>query len=105
VYLVFYFGPARGRGVTPHPDGVSVPDSPDDIRRALDAAVPAEHRSRIACSVVDVSPPASRSSASGTRRKSSKREAASSKRKSSPQARPSGASKKSALRRAPKKGH
>ena len=105
VYLVFYFGPARGRGVTPHPDGVSVPDSPDDIRRALDAAVPAEHRSRIACSVVDVSPPASRSSASGTRRKSSKREAASSKKKSSPQARPSGASKKSALRRAPKKGH
>jgi hypothetical protein len=105
VYLAFYFGPARGRRITPHPDGVSVSDSPDDIRRALDAAIPAEHRSRIACAVVDVSPPASRSSASGTRRKNVKGAAASSKKRSSPQARRGEASKKSASRRAPKKGH
>jgi hypothetical protein len=73
VYLVFYFGPRRGRGITPHPDGVSVIDSPDDLKKALDKSVPAELCNRITCAVIDVSPPASpRSSASKPQRKNAK---------------------------------
>jgi hypothetical protein len=59
VYLVFYFGPDRGSGITPHPNGALLADSPEELKRALDASVPAEHRDRITCAVVDVSPPAS----------------------------------------------
>jgi hypothetical protein len=58
VYLVFYFGPGRGRGITPRPDGALLADSPEELKVALDASVPAEHRDRITCAVIDVSPPA-----------------------------------------------
>ena len=58
VYLVFYFGPGRGSGITPHPGGALLADSPEELKRALDASVPAEHRDRITCAIIDVSPPA-----------------------------------------------
>jgi hypothetical protein len=58
VYLVFYFGVGRGRGITPRPDGALSIDSPEELEKALSASVPAEHRDRITCAVIDVSPPA-----------------------------------------------
>lgn len=58
VYLVFYFGVGRGRGITPRVGGAPLPDSPEDLEEALNASVPAEHRDRITCAVIDASPPA-----------------------------------------------
>lgn len=58
VYLVFYFGPSRGGSMTPHPEQITLKESPEDLQHALNAAVPAEHRDRISCVVIDVSPPA-----------------------------------------------
>jgi hypothetical protein len=58
VYVVFYFGPERGRSITAHPGGVEVPDSPRALEEALNAWVPPEHQNRITCVVIDVTPPA-----------------------------------------------
>jgi hypothetical protein len=58
LYLVFYFGTGRGCSITPHPEGALLTDSLEDLERALSASVPAEHRDRITCTVIDVSPPA-----------------------------------------------
>ena len=58
VYLVFYFGPGRERKITSHPEKISLADSPDELEKALNAAVPPEHRNGISCAVIDVSPPA-----------------------------------------------
>ncbi|MGC2658293.1 MAG: hypothetical protein WA324_10095 [Bryobacteraceae bacterium] len=58
VYLVFYFGPARGRRMTRHPDKGTLIDSVEELSKALDASVPVMHRDRISCFVLDVSPPA-----------------------------------------------
>ena len=58
VYLVFYFGPSRGGSMTPHPEQITLKESPEDLQHALNAVVPTEHRDRISCVVIDVSPPA-----------------------------------------------
>jgi hypothetical protein len=34
IYLVFYFGPGRGRAMTPHPNGTVVADSQEELERA-----------------------------------------------------------------------
>jgi len=57
VYLVLYFGASRGRGITPHPEGISISDSADALEKALNEGLPAAQRERITCVVVDVSPP------------------------------------------------
>jgi hypothetical protein len=69
VYLVFYFGAGRGGSITRHPDGIPISDSAEDLEKALNAAVPVEHRARIACFVLDVSPPALPKSKSLKKRK------------------------------------
>ncbi len=58
VYLVFYFGTGRGRGITAHPLGVPVPDSSGELERMISESIPLEYRDRITCVVLDVSPPA-----------------------------------------------
>jgi hypothetical protein len=58
VYLVFYYGAGRGCSITPHPEGGLSGDTPEELLKALNASVPTEHRDRIACVVIDVSPPA-----------------------------------------------
>jgi hypothetical protein len=83
VYLVLYFGPGRRGRFTPNPDGVVVADSPAELESALNASIPLEHRDRITCAVIDVSPPALPRSASkpgrtGTRAKARTPSAASS---------------------------
>jgi hypothetical protein len=58
VYVVFYFGPERGRSMTAHPSGHDIPESAEALEAALNAWVPPEHQNRITCVVVDVTPPA-----------------------------------------------
>lgn len=58
VYLVFYFGTGRGCTITPHPEGALLTESPEELEKALNASIPTEHRDRITCTVIDVSPPA-----------------------------------------------
>jgi hypothetical protein len=76
VYLVFYFGAARGRGITANPEGILVSDSAEALQSALSSTIPTEHRDRISCFVVDVSPPAlptSRTSKSKAKKPARKR--------------------------------
>jgi len=58
VYLIFYFGNGRTGKITPHPDGAVLTDSPEELEKVLNASIPADHRDRITCTVIDVSPPA-----------------------------------------------
>ena len=76
VYLVLYFGPERGGGIKPHPSGTPIADSPVELEKALNAAVPEPHRNRIMCVVVDVSPPESPVRKSGRKGGHRKRPAA-----------------------------
>ena len=57
VYLVLYFGPARGSGMTSHPKNEHISEDPRALELALAAQVPQADAHRIKCLVFDVSPP------------------------------------------------
>ncbi len=53
IYLVFWFGPDSLKKLTPHPDALAPPSSPDEMKQMLEARLSASERARIDVVVFD----------------------------------------------------
>ena len=56
IYLVFWSGPCKGRGIPAPPKKVSRPSSPNELRLAIQSIIPQSDRQRLRVVVVDISP-------------------------------------------------
>ena len=57
VYIVFWFGAVPNKNLPGHPEGLTRPDSPEELRRMLTERIPELRRSQLDVFVMDVSPP------------------------------------------------
>ena len=58
VYIVFWFGDARGKQLPAHPDSLQRPETPEELRSMLVERLPEERRAQIDVFVLNVAQPA-----------------------------------------------
>ena len=56
IYMVLWFGPAKGKNLPAHPDGLQTPKTPDELRQMLVDRLPPAERNHVSVIVLDVSP-------------------------------------------------
>ncbi len=57
IYGVFWFGDKRPRKMVNPPDGITTPQTAEELENALQSLVPTEHRQKLRAVVFDVTPP------------------------------------------------